>query len=128
MATKGEFLKERAEKFLRNAKNLLKDGDFDLAAFNFEQAAQLFLKYYLFISVGSYPFSHSIEELLLETLKIHPRKEEIESILENQKEILKDLEEAYISSRYLPSSFLKNQVEKMDQFVENLKEILSPWA
>lgn len=123
--SKGEFLRERAEKFLKNAKNLFNDEDYDLAAFNFEQAAQLFLKYYLFISTGSYPFSHSIEELLLETSKVHHEKEKIDDILENQKEMLKDLEETYISSRYLPSSFFKNQVEKMGKFVEFLKEILS---
>jgi HEPN domain-containing protein len=124
MTKKGEFLKERAEKFFENAQYLLQKEYFDLAAFNFEQAAQLFLKYYLFASTGSYPFVHSIESLLIEVLKVHPQKEKIEDILKNYQETIFDLEEAYISARYLPSHFSKNKIAKMKEFVKKLKGVL----
>lgn len=124
MATKGEFLRERAERFLRNAKNLLKDEDFDLAAFNFEQATQLFLKYCLFETIGVYPHTHSIAELLLETAKSGLAETKIKELLENNKEIIQDLEQAYITSRYLPISFFKEQVIRMERFVEELKKTL----
>jgi len=121
---KGEFLRDRAEKFLRNAKYLLSQQDYDLAAFNFEQATQLFLKFYLFDSVGIYPYTHSIEELLLEVAKAGLIEKEIDNFLEHNKEVIKNLEEAYITSRYLPASFFKEQVVKMERAVEELKKIL----
>lgn len=124
MQKQGEFLKIRAEKFFKNGENLMKEGDYDIAAFSFEQAGQLFLKYYLFSQVGTYPFSHSLQELLVEISKIYPQKEEIKKILEQDKEIILDLEEAYISSRYLPVNFLESQVQRMKNFVIKLKNLI----
>ena len=40
-----EFLKRNADYFLKNAEKLLKEGIYNLAAFNVEQAIQLCLKY-----------------------------------------------------------------------------------
>lgn len=119
---KGEFLKQRAEKFLKNAQYLYSNGDYDLAAFNLEQAAQFFIKYYLFFSVGAYPFSHSIKELLSEAVKVCPERERIEGIFREQEEIVRDLEEAYISSRYFPSTFFKDQIERMERLVVDIKK------
>ncbi len=44
-----EILKERAEAFLINAKRLIEEGFYDIAAFNLEQYCQLILKYKLLI-------------------------------------------------------------------------------
>ncbi len=60
----GEFLRERAEKFLKVGERLLKEGVLDLAAFHFHQAAELILKYALFRRTGDYPRTHSIRRLL----------------------------------------------------------------
>ena len=60
----GLFLKERADEFLTNARYLLEKGGYTLAAFNLEQATQLYLKYYLFLKIGDYPRTHSLKELI----------------------------------------------------------------
>lgn len=46
-----DFLKERAEDFLANAKELIEKGVYPLAAFNLEQSLQLYLKYYLYLKL-----------------------------------------------------------------------------
>ena len=45
-----EVLKIRAYAFLRNAKRLFDEGEYDLAAFSVEQFCQLILKYKLLIN------------------------------------------------------------------------------
>jgi HEPN domain-containing protein len=40
-----ELIRERAQMFLENAKRLIEEGFYDLAAFNIEQYCQLILKY-----------------------------------------------------------------------------------
>ncbi len=56
-----EILKERAEKFLMNGEHLLKNGIYDLAAFNIQQFVELYLKYKLFLLVGDYLKTCSIK-------------------------------------------------------------------
>jgi len=58
-----EVLRRRAEAFLRNAKRLVEEGEYDLAVFNLEQYCQLLLKYRLLIWTGSYPRTHSLRRL-----------------------------------------------------------------
>jgi len=45
------FLRENAESFFRNAEYLYGQGEYNLAAFNVEQAMQLMLKYFLAVKV-----------------------------------------------------------------------------
>ncbi len=42
-----EFLKNNADEFLKNAEYLIEKKTYNLAAFNIEQAVQLYLKYLL---------------------------------------------------------------------------------
>ena len=59
-----EILRSRAYSFLRNAKALFNEGEYDLAAFNVEQFCQLLLKYKLLMKTGSYPRAYSIVRLV----------------------------------------------------------------
>jgi HEPN domain-containing protein len=120
----GEILKIRAEKFLETARDLYKKEYYDLCAFNIEQAVQLFLKYELWKILGDFEKTHKISELL-EHYKIASGKvKEIDNLKENYKQTIYDLEIAYIESRYLPAQFLKEQIDLMFKFVEDLLNIL----
>jgi len=48
-------LKKNAESFYKNARQLYEQGEYNLAAFNVEQAFQLMLKYLLASKVGISP-------------------------------------------------------------------------
>ena len=61
-----EILRKRAEGFLRNAKRLIEEKEWDLAMFNLEQYCQLIMKYRLLVLRGSYPRTHSLRRLIRE--------------------------------------------------------------
>ena len=69
-----EILRDRAYAFLRNARRLFEEGEYDLAAFSVEQFCQLILKYKLLIKTGTYPRTHSLLRLLRELDKLEPGK------------------------------------------------------
>ncbi|MCS7230194.1 MAG: HEPN domain-containing protein [Candidatus Kryptonium sp.] len=121
----GEFLKKNALKFLEIADYLLSKEDFNFAAFNYEQSAQLFLKYLLWKKVGDYPKTHSLLKLIDECAKIIEQKDKIET-LENLKETetIFLLEEAYLATRYFDVQFNRTPVEKMKKLVYQIKEIV----
>lgn len=122
---KTDFLKKRAKEFLKGVEYYLTEKSYNLAAFNLEQAAQLYLKYSLFLRIKDYPRTHSLEELLEELAKAYPqRKSKIDKILKEEASVIGDLEQAYLTSRYLPVEFSQNRVKKMQKFVSELIKFL----
>ncbi len=118
------FLKDRARTFFRNAAELMRQGEFDVAAFNFEQASQLYLKHYLFSKIQNFPRTHSISDLIQEVAKIHPQGKKLLTFLRKNKLIAKDLEEVYLTSRYLPIEIPKEKVGLFKKFVSQLRTLL----
>ncbi len=111
-----EFLRRRAEAFLRNAGRLIEEGEWDLAIFSLEQYCQLILKYRLLARTGSYPRTHSLRRLVRELGKYH---REILTLVEDEKNLLylTKLEDAYIASRYLPRTYEEREVRDTYRFV-----------
>ncbi len=111
-----EILKRRAESFLKNAERLIEEKEWDLAMFSLEQYCQLIIKYKLLILRGSYPHTHSLRRLIRELGEIN------QSILKLIEDItslhyVARLEEAYISSRYLPYAYEEKEVKDIYRFV-----------
>ncbi len=108
------MLRERAEAFLRNAKNLMREGEYDLAAFNMEQYCQLILKYKLLIKTGTYPRTYSLIRLIRELAKVTKDAERlIDDII-----MITKIEDSYIGSRYLPRRYERAEVEVMLKYIE----------
>ena len=103
-----EFLKKNADEFLKNAEYLIGRRVFNLAAFNIEQAVQLYLKYLLAKKIGEFPKTHSIKRLIFECSKFC---RELEKILRENINTIGEIEVAYISSRYYPIEFLEDEVK-----------------
>jgi len=125
MPNRGEFLKDRAERFLRNARELFAREEYDLAAFNLEQSSQLFLKHALWKKLGDFEKVHRISLLLADLQEVSKEKPTVEAFITAHKEVIVNLEMAYIESRYLPAQFFKEQVQRMINFVEQLKSLLA---
>ncbi len=122
-----EVLRERSEKFLKNAKDLIGQGIYDLAAFNLQQSVELYLKYKLFLLSGDYPKTHSIKKLLKEIGRISGKDDAVSKFVTNNIDRISNLENAYITSRYIPSEFERTEVinllevaEKIRKFVDSL--------
>ncbi|MBI4656616.1 MAG: HEPN domain-containing protein [Elusimicrobia bacterium] len=120
----GEILKDRADRFFKNALELFKRREYDLSAFNLEQSSQLFLKYGLWKKLGDFEKTHKISRLLADLQKVSSQKKIIGKLIKNYQEVIADLEIAYIESRYLPVEFFPTQLQKMIKFVEKLKKII----
>ncbi|MEM0480606.1 MAG: HEPN domain-containing protein [Candidatus Aenigmatarchaeota archaeon] len=115
-------LKQRAKSFYDIALERLKNEDYDLAMFNFEQSIQLLLKSKILEFGIEFPKTHEIS-ILLDFLS--DKIEKIKELKEKYKNEIENLEEAYISSRYLPLSFSKEECLKAKKFAEELWKLLS---
>lgn len=120
-----DFLRENAESFWRNAKQLFEQGEYNLAAFNIEQAFQLMLKYFLAIKIGDFPRTHSLRRLFREAESLCSS---LGSFFVNNINVIGNIESAYIASRYYPIKFEAIEVKEMlgvfEKFLEVLDECL----
>ncbi|AKG90895.1 putative conserved protein related to C-terminal domain of eukaryotic chaperone, SACSIN [Geoglobus ahangari] len=119
-----EILRDRSEKFLKNARHLYETGIYDLAAFNIQQSVELYLKYRLFLLAGDYPKTHSIKKLLRELGKIAGKTEDVEKFMKENIDRISNLENAYITSRYIPSEFEKVEIENMLDVAEKIRKLV----
>ena len=114
-----EIIRRRAEAFLRNAKRLIEEREYDLAVFNLEQYCQLILKYKLLVRKGSYSRTHSLRRLIRELGWFDKRILILVDDVRNLHYIAR-LEEAHIGSRYLPITYEENEVRDLLRFVEEV--------
>ncbi|MEM1830701.1 MAG: HEPN domain-containing protein [Candidatus Nezhaarchaeales archaeon] len=121
-----EILRGRAKTFLKYAKEALERGDFDFACFSSEQAAQLFVKSVILELVGEVPRLHRVRELLYLLSRSVPEVEKpITKFIEENREGLRALDDAYIASRYMPYTYTREDAETLVRLAENLIELLS---
>lgn len=120
------FLKERAKEFWERGFEDLEKKRFNLAAFDLEQAIQLFIKYLIGIKIGEWSKTHYFSNLIRELYTVYQKEEIIKFFTENEV-FFSNLEDAYFTSRYLPKTFsenhIKSLIEKCRKFLELLEEI-----
>ncbi|MEM5874445.1 MAG: HEPN domain-containing protein [Candidatus Aenigmatarchaeota archaeon] len=116
-----EKLFERAKRFLIDAEDDIKKGFFDLAAFHLEQSLQLLIKFLLARKVGYFSKTHSLEALKEEVKKVEPK---IFELLENNKDVVINMERAYIGARYLSFEYSKEEIKKMLKLVKKAFKLI----
>lgn len=121
---KADFLKNKAQIFFKSGCEQIPKKRYFLAAFSFEQAAQLYLKYCLFMKIKDFPKIHEIDELIKEIGKVYSKEKNVNNFLKEEASVIGDLKQAYITSRYLPVDFNQYQTEEMRSFVKRLKIFL----
>ena len=113
-----ELMKKRAIAFLEVAKYSLKQDNYDIAAFNAEQAAQLYLKSTLLELIGDFPRTHSMIFLLKELRRINEK--EVDEFIQENKRGLHNLEDTYLTSRYFYKVFDKEDGEYLVSLAEKV--------
>jgi len=116
-----DFVKKlikRSERFFTNALRDFEEKEYDVAMFNLEQSLQLFLKAKILSKGIQFPKTREIEKLIEFLSKI---EKEIK-LNEKEKKVLKNLEQAYISSRYLPFSFSEEDVRDAIELVKKIRD------
>ena len=101
---------------MKDALEDLKREDYDLAMFHIEQACQLIVKAKLLDLTGYFEKTHSLRKLLSDLSSI--------KFVNENWSMLRNLEFAYIASRYLPEEFKKEEVEEALKVYKKLREIL----
>ena len=121
-----ELYLKRAEKLKKNAEFNFENRDYDLAMFHIEQAMQLLIKAKMLDLKGYFERTHSLRKLLSDLKGIGEGIEasEIESFLRKYRTELRNLERAYITSRYYFEEFFKEEVEEAFKALDELREIL----
>ena len=126
MAQEVNFLKQRAQDFFEEAQHLQQKEKFNLAAFNLEQAVQLWIKYLLGKKLGEWPQVHYLSELIPQLAEAYDAEQLTEFYEENEL-FFDNLVDAYFTSRYLPREFSENAVEKLfegaQQFIALTEEV-----
>ena len=131
-----DFLKKNAVSFLKNAKELFEKGEYNLSAFNVEQAVQLILKYLIAKNFGDFPENfgdlfyenfkdlirtHSIKFLLKKAWEICP---DLKDIFTKEANVIGNIENAYITSRYYPVEFTREEIEKMLDVADEIFDVI----
>ena len=118
----GKF-KEKADAFLDTAIYNCKKGRYDLAAFNIEQAVQLYIKTKLLELLGEFPRTHSLVTLLRELSRVF-KEEEIERFRKENIGMLTKLSDVYITSRYYTREFYEEEVKELIEFAYRVRRLL----
>jgi len=120
---RSQFLKRRAIGFLENAKSDYSREYYDLVLFHVEQFVQLYSKYLLYRKIGDYPKTNSLTRLIRYLIKVYENCK-LREFYENNLEMIYLLEEAYISSRYIPREYDKEIAKRALDFAEKVLEVL----
>ena len=115
------LLKERALKAYERAKEAFEKGDYDWSIFLLEQSVQLLVKHFLAMSIGYFPKTHRLIELLEEAGQVEPR---LLSFLKENRDALRLLEDAYINSRYMPARYAREDLEGKFEIFERLLRVV----
>jgi len=116
-----ELLAGRALRMLKSAQSALLAGHYDIAAFMADQAFQLHLKSTILDLTGEIPRVHSIRQLLHILGTAVTKLDEIDRFIRNNRSLLVRLEDSYITSRYIPREYER---EEADELVEFAKEAI----
>ncbi|UYZ40650.1 MAG: HEPN domain-containing protein [Candidatus Methanospirare jalkutatii] len=118
----GKF-KEKANAFLDTAIYNFEKGRYDLAAFNIEQAVQLYIKTKLLELLGEFPRTHSLVALLRELSRVF-KEEEVERFRKENIGMLTKLSDVYITSRYYTREFYEEEVKELIEFAYKVRRLL----
>ena len=116
-----DLLKERALSMLNASRHQFNEGNYDLAAFLSEQAAQLYLKYRIFELTGEMPRTHVLRQLFGVLARLLTDKQGIiQEFLKRNRSMIVRLEESYISSRYLLRRYEREETKELVEFAEEV--------
>ena len=106
-----EFIKKRGQEFFEVALESFNKRRYNISILHIEQALQCFLKYLLGLRAGEWPKTHLLTLLLDEVIKIYKLKK-FKKIYKDKILEIRELEDAYITSRYVNKEYKKEDIEK----------------
>jgi len=118
------LLRDRSLRMLDSAKRSLVNGDYDIAAFMADQAVQLYLKFVILELTGEVPRVHAVRQLMGVLKDLWGKPNLVDDFVRENRSLLIRLEEAYISSRYMPREYDRDEAEELVSFAEKAIEFV----
>lgn len=124
------LLRRRALAMLDLSRRLLAEGLYDLAVFNAEYAAQLYLKSLLYRLAGEEYRGHSIRALMgalsmmLRDKGLKELAEEVEGFVRENRRLLAELEEAHTRAVYGVFEYPRSQAEALVEAANKVVKLL----
>jgi len=109
---------------LSSARRSLLDRDYDIAAFMADQAVQLYLKSVILELTGEVPRVHAVRQLIYALKELLGKSNFFDDFVRENRSLLIRLEEAYISSRYVPREYEREEAEELINFSEKVIEFV----
>jgi len=119
-----DLLRNRSLRMLSSARRSLLDRDYDIAAFMADQAVQLYLKAVILELTGEVPRVHAVRQLMYALKELLGKSNLFDDFVREKRSLLIRLEEAYISSRYLPREYEREEAEELINFSEKVIEFV----
>lgn len=123
MEKETQFLKDRAREFWQRAKEDFQKERYNLSVLDVEQAVQLWVKYLIFLKAGDFPKTHYFNVLLDNLGEIY-NSTAVRNFYKDNILQFKSLEDAYLTSRYLPKEFTKEEAKEFIKFATQFLNIL----
>ncbi len=118
------LLRDRALRMLKSGRRSLLEGDYDIAAFMADQAVQLYMKSVIFELTGELPRVHVVRQLINILRDLLEDPDVFDGFVRENRSLLIRLEEAYISSRYMPRKYDREEAEELLDFAEKVIEFV----
>ncbi len=96
------------------------EGDYDIAAFMADQAVQLYLKSVIFELTGEVPRVHAVRQLISALKDLLDNPNLFDDFVRENRSLFIRLEETYISSRYMPRRYDREEAEELLDFAEKV--------
>jgi len=109
---------------IKSAERSLINGDFDIAAFMADQAVQLYLKSVILELSGEMPRVHVIRQLMYILKELLNKRSAIDKFVRENRSLFIRLEETYISSRYMPREYEREEAEELVNFAKEVIEFV----
>ncbi|MGC9104418.1 MAG: HEPN domain-containing protein [Candidatus Methanodesulfokora sp.] len=114
-----DFLRRNAMKFLEEAHESFKKGDYAFTMLFVEQAVQLALKYFLARKFGEFPKSHSLK-LLFELAD----DERLTEFYRNEIDLIRDIELSHVAARYMDVEYTEEAARRALDLAERLIKVI----
>ncbi|WP_082781382.1 HEPN domain-containing protein [Thermococcus peptonophilus] len=119
-----EVLLQRSEDYMELAESAFGEEKYDAAIFLAEQALQFYLKALLIKYANVRLRTHSVRELLAALGKALEAEEKVVDFIRSHRSLLRELEDAYIGTRYEPRRYYREDAEELMEFVREVMDFL----
>jgi HEPN domain-containing protein len=123
-----EVLLRRSDDYMELADSAFEGKKYDAAIFLAEQALQFYLKSLLIKYADLRLRTHSVRDLLATLGKALEVEDRVADFVRSHRSLLRELEDAYIGTRYEPRRYYREDAEELIEFVREVMDFVEGLA